>query len=83
MDVTTAFLNGQLQEVCMEQPEGFVGEGQGYVVCGLRCGICGLKRDADVGMGLLMLTSGRLVSCGRLDIHVCIGSNGSDWFVRG
>ena len=45
-DVTTAFLNGQLQEeVYMEQPDRFIAEGQEKVVCTLRRSINGLKQS--------------------------------------
>ena len=43
MDVTTAFLNGELEEVYVHQPEGFVSEGQEYLVCKLKRSIYGLK----------------------------------------
>ena len=46
MDVTTAFLNGELQEeVYMKQPEGFVAEGQEDLVCKLKRSIYGLKQS--------------------------------------
>ena len=46
MDVTTAFLNGELQEeVYMKQPEGFVSEGQEDLVCKLKQSIYGLKQS--------------------------------------
>ena len=45
-DVTTAFLNGQLQEeVYMEQPDGFIAEGQEKLACKLRRSIYGLKQN--------------------------------------
>ena len=46
MDVTTAFLNGELQEeVYMKQPEGFVSDGQEDLVCKLKRSIYGLKQS--------------------------------------
>ena len=46
MDVTIAFLNGELQEeVYMKQPEGFVAESQEDLVCKLKRSIYGLKQS--------------------------------------
>ena len=46
MDVTTAFLNGELQkEVFMKQPEGFVVKGKEHLVCKLNRSIYGLKQS--------------------------------------
>ena len=46
MDVTTAFLNGELKEVVyMKQPEGFIEEGQEHLVCRLKRSIYGLKQS--------------------------------------
>ena len=46
MDVTTAFLNGELEEeVYMRQPEGFITEGQEHLVCKLKRSIYGLKQS--------------------------------------
>ena len=46
IDVTTAFLNGELkEEVFMNQPNGFIKEGQEYLVCKLKRSIYGLKQS--------------------------------------
>ena len=45
MDITTAFLHGDLEEeVYMKQPEGFVTQGQEHLVCRLKRSIYGLKQ---------------------------------------
>lgn len=46
MDITTAFLNGDLEEeVYMKQPEGFLADGQEHLVCQLKKSIYGLKQS--------------------------------------
>ena len=46
VDVTTAFLNGTLEEeVFMKQPEGFEIEGKKHLVCRLKKSIYGLKQS--------------------------------------
>ena len=46
MDVTTAFLNGTLEEeVYMKQPEGFATKSKEHLVCKLKKSIYGLKRS--------------------------------------
>ena len=46
VDVTTAFLNGNLEEeVYMTQPKGFVTEGEEHLVCKLKKSIYGLKQS--------------------------------------
>ena len=47
MDVTTAFLNGELDhDIYMEQPEGFVDEVNPIYVCKLKKSLYGLKQSA-------------------------------------
>ena len=47
MDVTTAFLNGELdQEIYMEQPKGFINSRKPDYVCKLKKGIYGLRQAA-------------------------------------
>ena len=46
IDVTTAFLNGTLEEdIYMKQPEGFEVEGKEHMVCKLKKSIYGLKQS--------------------------------------
>ena len=46
IDVTTAFLNGELKEtIYMKQPEGFLTEGKENLVCELKHSIYGLKQS--------------------------------------
>ena len=46
MDVSTAFLHGELtDEVYMRQPEGFIKPGKEYLVCHLKRSIYGLKQS--------------------------------------
>jgi hypothetical protein len=45
MDIKTAFLNGELEEeICMDQPDGFVLKGQEGIVCKLLKSLYGLKQ---------------------------------------
>ena len=50
MDVKTTFLNGNLDEdVYMEQPKGFVGQGNNKLVCRLKKSIYSLKHASRQG----------------------------------
>ncbi|GMF51012.1 unnamed protein product [Phytophthora fragariaefolia] len=54
MDVTTAFLNGEIDvEVFMEQPEGYAVKGMEGWVCCLRKSLPGLKQASRVWFELL------------------------------
>ena len=47
MDVTTAFLNSELDQVIyMKQPEGFAADGQEHLVCRLKKSLYGLKQSS-------------------------------------
>lgn len=47
MDVTAAFLNGDLkEEVYMRQPEAFIEEGKEHLVCRLKHSLYGLKQSS-------------------------------------
>ena len=44
MNVVTAFLNGELsEEICMQQPNGYVIPGKEHLVCKLKKSLYGLK----------------------------------------
>ncbi|KAL5493965.1 hypothetical protein EMCRGX_G015218 [Ephydatia muelleri] len=45
MDVVTAFLNGTLNKIYMEQPPGYIKKGEEYLVCKLKKSIDGLKQS--------------------------------------
>ena len=45
VDITTALLNGTLEEVFMKQPEGFVVPGSKELICRLKKSIYGLKQS--------------------------------------
>jgi len=46
MDVETAFLNGKLEEIYMQQLEGYVKPGEKHLVCKLEKSLYGLKQSS-------------------------------------
>ena len=46
LDIKNVFLHGDLaEEVYMEQPPGFVAQGESSLVCRFRCSLYGLKQS--------------------------------------
>ena len=59
MDVTIAFLNGEIEEeVYMKQSEGFVADGQEHLVCKLRKSIYGSLRCWNSALNAQLKTKG-------------------------
>ena len=84
VDVTTAFLNGELEEeVYMRQPEGFIAEGQEHLVCELKKSIYGLKQSPRCWNTVLhnQLT---LMGFVQADSDPCVyrDSGGEAFFIR-
>ena len=51
LDITTAFVNGELgEEIFMQQPEGFVVPGKEDYVCKLKKSLYGLKQSPSNGI---------------------------------
>ena len=52
LDIKNVFLHGDLvEEVYMEQPPGFVAQGESSLVCRLRCFLYGLKQSPRAWFG--------------------------------
>uniref|UniRef100_A0A1X7UWB4 Reverse transcriptase Ty1/copia-type domain-containing protein n=1 Tax=Amphimedon queenslandica TaxID=400682 RepID=A0A1X7UWB4_AMPQE len=58
MDVTSAFLNGDLQEVYMRQPEGFQVKGKEHIVYKLKQSMYGLKQAWNMTLDHLLKRMG-------------------------
>ena len=72
MDVKTAFLNENLEEtIYMQQPEGFIKEGQEHLVCKLKS-IYGLKQAFGIGTFALIRQSSRMDLIKVQAKHACI-----------
>jgi hypothetical protein len=50
MDVKIAFLNGELEEIYIDQPDGFIANGQEGMVCKLLKFLYGLKQPLSNGI---------------------------------
>jgi hypothetical protein len=73
MDVVTAFLNGELDEVIyMNQPEGYITPGNENLVCRLKKSLYGLKQSPRSWNTTFVSTCLKQVSNSVQLIHVCI-----------
>ena len=76
LDVTTAFLNGTLdEEIYMKQPEGFEIKGKEHLVCKLRKSIYGLKQASrcwNTAFHTHLCTIGFCQSDNDLTIRQCL-----------
>jgi hypothetical protein len=73
MDVKNAFLHGDLQEVYMEQPPGYVDQTQPNLVCRLKKTLYGLKqalRAWSDKIGQYLVTSGFQTSNANFSLYV-------------
>ena len=72
MDVTTAFLNGEIvEEVYMKQPEGYVVKGKESLVCKLQKNIYGLKQSPRCWNSALDDYLKKMDLCKQLETPVC------------
>ena len=76
VDVTTAFLNGNLEEeVYMMQPKGFVTEGEEHLVCKLKKSIYGLKQSWNAAFDSPLKEMGYVQSTSDPCIYVDAGED--------